>query len=329
MRGVAFRAFNPQDSIPVSGSHCRCRTRLLSGSLLLLLLLAAGAGRAQDLTPRAYVITPTSSNAVVLSAAFNTGKILFDPSLPVADASATIQAEILSIYHSFSLLGRSANIVASLPYARGDFSGTIQDTYLSAYRSGLSDMRVRLSVNLRGGPAMSPREYVRWQEKGLIGASLTVVVPSGQYDPAKLLNIGAHRWALKPEVGFTRRRGRWAVDWYAGVWFFTPNDQYFRGDRSRTQAPIYSGEAHVGYYLKPRLWASFDANFWNGGRNTVGGVANGDSQRNSRIGGTASVPINRHHSVKFSYSRGAYVTIGGAFQAVNVGWQYSWIGKPR
>jgi hypothetical protein len=51
--------------------------------------------------------------------------------------------------------------------------------------------------------------------------------------------------------------------------------------------------------------------------------------RNSRIGGTVSVPLSKHQSVKFSYSNGAYVRYGGNFQNVSVAWQYSWISNPK
>jgi len=301
------------------------RTRNCSSLLLTLLTLAA---RAQDLAPRAYVITPTDSNAITVSAAINTGQILFDPSVPVTGASATIETPILSAFHSFGLWGRSANILVAVPYAVGNFEGTVGGDFLQAYRSGIADSRVRFAINLHGGRAMAPREYVKWHERSLIGVSLTVAVPTGQYDSAKLVNIGANRWGIKPEIGFTRRRGHWAIDWYAGAWFFTENNSYYPGTNRRSQAPFFNGEAHVGYYLGLRAWASFDANFWNGGRTRVNGVEGNDSQRNSRIGGTISLPFGKHQTVKFSYSHGAYVTIGGDFNSINVGWQYSWLGKP-
>ena len=37
---------------------------------------------AQDLTPRAYVITPVSSNAVILSYVYNTAKFFWIPLFP-------------------------------------------------------------------------------------------------------------------------------------------------------------------------------------------------------------------------------------------------------
>ena len=295
---------------------------------MAIALMAAASAQAQDLAPRAYVITPNGLSAVTVSSAFNTGKILFDPSVPVQDANATIAAPVLSAYHSFGFLGRSANLLASLPYAVGNFEGTVAGTFLQAYRSGLADSRVRFAINLHGGKAMSPGEYVKWHERSLVGASLTVLIPTGQYDSAKLVNIGANRWGIKPEVGFTRRRGHWAVDGYAGAWFFTGNDSYYPGANHRTQAPFLSGEAHLGYYLGLRAWASVDANFWDGGRTSVNGIEANDKQRNSRVGGTISLPFGKHQSLKFSYSHGAYVTIGGAFNNFNAAWQYSWLGKP-
>jgi hypothetical protein len=49
------------------------------------------------------------------------------------------------------------------------------------YRSGLVDSVYRLSVNLKGGQAMGPQEFVKWQQKALLGAGLRVIAPTGQY----------------------------------------------------------------------------------------------------------------------------------------------------
>ncbi len=82
--------------------------------------------------------------------------------------------------------------------------------------------------------------------------------------------------------------------------------------------------------MKPRLWASLDGNFWVGGTSILNGVEKaGTQQRNSRIGGTVSFPVGKHQSIKFSYNRGAYISYGGNYQNVSVGWQYSWLGRPN
>ena len=112
------------------------------------------------------------------------------------------------------------------------------------YRSGLADSVYRFSVNLKGGPAMTPQEFSKWKQKLLLGASLKVIAPTGQYDPTKLINWGSNRWSFKPEFGYSQRWGKWVLDGYAGAWFFTTNhdfwsrNAYYPGTRSQSQSPI-------------------------------------------------------------------------------------------
>ena len=176
-------------------------------------------------------------------------------------------------------------------------------------------------------------QFVKWKQKTLLGVSLAVSAPTGQYDPTKLVNIGINRWAFKPEFGYSERWGKWVLDGYAGCWLFTTNtdwfsrNQYYAGTRSQSQQPIGAFEGHLSYDLKPRMWASLDANFWVGGITSVEGVPNPATlQKNSRVGATASFPISKHQSLKFSYANGAYIRFGGDYQAISVAWQYSWIG---
>jgi hypothetical protein len=279
----------------------------------------------QDLTPRAYVLTPTGSHAIILSTSFNAGEVVVDPAAPIDNAKGSFQVPALGYYESFNFLGRSANITAIVPYARGNFSADIEGVSTHAYRSGMADARVRIAVNLYGGPAMDLGEYLRWKEKRLIGVSLTVAIPTGQYDSARAVNTGTNRWGIKPEIGFTRRWAHWVFDGYAGVWAFGNNTAYFPGYRTRTQKPIGAVESHFGYYVRPRLWISADANFWIGSRSAIDGIERQDQQRDSRAGLTTSIPVSRNHAAKLSYSRGAYVTRSGAYRTITVGWQYSWM----
>jgi hypothetical protein len=275
------------------------------------------------------LIAPVSLNAVTFSYSWNEGDIVFEPSVPIDDGKGKFQTSILSYYHSYALWGRSANLVVSLPYATGTFQGAVNGITSQVQRSGLADGRIRVAVNLRGGRAMRLRDFAAWREKVLIGVSFTAAVPTGQNDGARIVNLGTNRWAFKPEIGFTRRWERWVAEAYAGVWFYTGNPNFYPGEAKRTQRPILATEAHVGYYLTPRLWASLDGNFWFGGRSSINGTPKEDRQGDSRLGVTVSVPFRRQQSFKFAYSRGAYARIGGNFQTVSAAWQFSWIGKPQ
>jgi hypothetical protein len=287
---------------------------------------------AQDLAPRAYVITALHSNAVTLTYSFYDGSLQFNGAAPVKNATGIYSVPTLSYYHSFSFFGHSANVLGSLPYGVGTFQGEVFTQQRQIYRSGLLDSIFRLSVNLKGGPALQPQEYVKWKQKTLLGVSLKVVAPTGQYDPTKLINWGINRWAFKPEFGYSERWGKWVLDGYAGVWFYTQNPQYFAvpHPQPQTEKPIGSFEGHLSYDMKQRLWFSLDGNFWFGGLASVNGLANPDTrQTSSRVGGTASFPLNKHQSLKVSYNNGTFVRFGGDYQNASVAWQYSWLGKPK
>jgi hypothetical protein len=303
---------------------------------VMLELGALGAAWGQDLAPRAYVITPIHSNTVNLTYSYFSGNVLLDGAVPITGASASINTPIFTFYHSLNFLGRSANITASLPYGVGDFRGTVSGAEAQAYRSGLLDSVYRFSVNLKGGAAMPLEQFQKWRQKMLIGASLKIVAPTGQYDGTKLVNWGTNRWAFKPEVGYSQRWGHWVVDGYGAAWFFTTNPEYFShnasfpGTRAQTENPVAAFEGHLSYDVKPRLWISLDGNFWYGGQTSLNRIANPHTvQKNSRIGVTAAIPITKHQSVKISYNNGAYIIYGGNYQNVSVGWQYFWIGRPK
>lgn len=306
--------------------------------LTVAILLAAAwhASVAQDLAPRAYVITPVHWNAVILTYSYYNGNLDFDGAVPINDATASASIPVFSLFHGMNFFGRSANFVVALPYGVANFHGSVLGSETNVYRSGLWDSVWRLSVNLKGGPAMEPREFAHWKQKTIIGASLKVVAPTGQYDSTKLINNGNNRWAFKPEIGLSRRWGHWMVDAYTGVWFYTTNPKFFSqnqynpGITTRSQDPVGSFEGHLSYDVRQRLWASLDGNYWFGGTISMNGISNpATRQSSSRLGGTLSVPFTKHSSLKFSYSDGAYVRYGGNFQNVSIAWQYSWFGRPR
>ncbi len=287
---------------------------------------------AQDLAPRAYVITPAHSNAINLTYSYFDGGLNFNGTVPITDASGTYSVPVISYYHSFNFFGRSANVTASMPYGVGTFQGDVMGAQAQVYRSGLMDTGCRLSVNIKGGPAMQMKEFMKWRQKVLLGASLRVIAPTGQYDPLKLINWGINRWAFKPEFGYSQRWNHWVLDGYAGVWFYTTNNAAYAGPVPAQQSltPIGSFEGHLSRdFGRRRFWVSLDGNFWFGGIASLNGVQNlATKQTSSRIGGTFSYPINRHQSFKANYSVGSYVRFGGNYHTVSVGWQYSWIGKP-
>ena len=187
----------------------------------------------------------------------------------------------------------------------------------------MGDPRVRFAVNLYGAPAMTPREFGSYQQGTILGFSLSVAPPLGQYDSTKLINLGTHRWSFKPELGFSRTRGRWVVEMMAGAWLFTDNHD-FVGGRTRQQDAIFATQFHLTYKPRRGMWIAGDLNFFTGGRTTVGEQVNLDLQRNSRVGATFSKALKRGQAIRVAVSRGAYTTIGADFLSVAGSYSYAW-----
>jgi len=290
-------------------------------------LLIAGLGltsliNAQQLEPRAYSVSPVGTNIVVLGYGRSTGEIAFDTSLPITDASATINGAFAGYFRSVNFFGRSANVSVALPYVWGNLQGSVAGQFQQVRRSGLGDPSGRFAVNLHGAPAMDLKNFSAYRQKTVVGASVVVVAPLGQYDPARAINLSRNGWAVKPEIGISRTVRRLNLDFYLGAWLFTANNNY--QGRTRTQSPIASSQFHLSYNVKPKLWVAFDTTFYAGGRTSINGVRGDNLQRNSRVGGTLSLKLDRRQSLKFAYSRGAFTTVGADFQAVSVAYQYLW-----
>ena len=310
--------------------------RMLHQCALLLLPFLGTVSQlcvAQNLAPRAYLITPTHANAVTVTWSFYDGGISFNGVVPITNGHGTFNVPSIVYTHSFSFFGRSANVNVALPYMVGNFSGDVAGTQHTVYRSGLMDMGFRLSVNVKGGPAMTPQQFVKWKQKVVLGASLKVVAPTGQYDPEKLINPGFNKWAFKPEFGYSQRFGKWLLDGYAGVWFYTTNQRFFDipVPAPQSESPVGSFEGHLSYdFPKRGMWASLDGNLWFGGEATLNGVPNPQTRQTaSRLGGTLAIPVTSHQTLKFSYSDGTYIRFGGGWQEVSVAWQYAWLGRPK
>lgn len=312
-----------------------CRQRALEAVVCLMAsvissFLMATPLIAQELEPRAYSASPTGLNFLVVGFARSSGGVIFDPSIPVTNVEAKVNSPVFGLGRTFGVFGREALITASLPYAFGRITGDVgpQLQQASITRSGLTDLRVKFSLNLRGSPAMAPGEFAKVKHRSLlIAASMTMQAPSGQYSPAKLINLGTNRWALRPELGVSYPWKKFYFDLYAGAWFFTENDRFFPGNSVRQQGPLSSLQAHISYNLRSRLWFAIDSTWYTGGDTIVNGGSPQGRQNNSRLGVTCSLPLARNQSLKIAYSDGVTARFGANFNTLSVAWQFRWFGR--
>jgi len=301
-----------------------CRTIRAAVIVACGTLLRVLSAKAQDLEPRAYSPSPVGVNFLVAAFGRSTGSVITDPSLPISDVSAHINAFTVGYARSFAFFGRQATASAALPYAWGDAEGNVFEQRQRVTRSGLTDLKAKIAVNLYGSPALTPEEFAKRTRGIIVGASFAISAPTGQYDQTKLVNLGTNRWAFKPEVGISVPWRRFDFDAYAGVIFFTENPNFFPGTATRTQDPLETVQLHIDYTFRPGLWLALDSTWYGGGAARVNDGPPGTRLSNSRVGATLSIPVARRQSVKLNYSTGASVRAGSNFDTYSAAWQILW-----
>ena len=253
--------------------------------VLTALALAVGAAgaAAQDLEPRAYSNTPIGLNFLIGGYAYTSGGVAVDPAVPLTNADVEVNSATLAYARSIDILGQSAKFDIVLPYAwlsgSAEFAGQPQQREVT----GLGDARFRLSVNFYGAPALSMKEFANFRQDLILGASVYVWAPWGQYDSSKLVNLGTNRWAFKTELGISKALGAWTLELVPGVTFFSDNTNFLDG-HTRTQDPIYSVQVHVIYGFQSGVWVALNGTYFTGGHSSVDGVPGDDRQSNSRAG---------------------------------------------
>jgi hypothetical protein len=303
-----------------SSSASIARRRLAAAGVTAAICLS-GTARAQELEARAFSPAPVGTTFVLAGAGSSDGAIVFDSSLDIENVRANLDILTTGFGRVFAWGERQARVLALLPYADGTIAGDVGDVPRSAELSGFVDPRIKLSLALRGAPALSLEDFAHAPRKTVVGASLTVMAPWGDYDPQSLVNVGYNRWALKPEIGLSHPHGPWTFEGSLGAWFYSLNDEQYPGTAHKRQEPVASAQAHVSYTWPSRVWLALDATSFSGGETRVDGVANPDHQSNSRAGVTLSIPFGRRHSLKLTYSEGATTRRGSDFDSFMATWQ--------
>jgi len=291
-------------------------------AVLGFVLVAAGA-RAQDLEPRAYSNTPVGLNFLIVGYAYSEGGLSTDPALLIQDAQLQIHGAVLAYARALDVWGRAGKFDVILPYAQLSGTALVAGQPQGRDVSGFGDPRFRFSVLLYGAPALSLKEFAGYRQDTIVGASLQVSAPGGQYDPSRAVNIATNRWSFKPEIGISKTLGSFTLELSTGVTLYTSNDDYF-GGKTLEQDPIYSAQAHVTYNFGGGVWGALNGTWYQGGRTTVDGVRGTEVLGNSRVGATLALPVDRQNSIKLYASTGVSTRTGTSFNIGGIAWQHRW-----
>ena len=291
----------------------------------LLVLLAFRAVHAQDIEPRQFSNVPVGVNFLLGGYVYTTGGLAVDPALPITDPKLQTSSAVLAYARAIDLSGLSGRFDVIVPYTRLSGTANYRGDPIERRVDGLADPAFRLAVNFYGAPALTLEEFNNYRQDLIVGGSLRVTVPAGQYDSTRIVNIGANRWSLKPELGVSKAVGPWTFELMGAATFFTGNDDFYNG-RARKQDVIYSFQAHVIRDFSHGIWGAVDATYYRGGQASIDGEDSGAPFSNWRYGATLALPIDRNNSIKTYASNGISARTGANYKLIGAFWQYRWGG---
>jgi len=268
---------------------------------------------------------PRNLNFFAAGYAYAYGNVLLDASLPLDDFNGRINTIILAYIRSVNFFGKSARFDAVLPFAGGDYTGVFEGSGFEDSYTGFGDLRLRFSVNLTGAPSLKPEEFASFTPKTITGLSLQFIIPTGNYIPEQLPNLGANRWSIRGIYGVSHKFKKWFIEGHTGFWIFTPNNE-FLVDNKITQSALWVIKGDLTRsFNKKGMWLAFSMGYGYGGVTSINDIKRDVTISQLRLGLTYALPFGRNHTVKFVAGSGIRFQQGGDFDVLSVGYQYRWL----
>jgi len=301
----------------------KCEMRFRKFGLLCLVCgLWLSESSAQELTPRLFWPTPKGTTVMVAGYSYASGDVFFDQSIPIEGADSTINTGILAYARTLDLWGRTSNFLVNLPYSWGTTSGFLSGLPAERDFNDIGDLSVTLNVNLRGAPTMTREDFLEFRAnpRPLIGASIKLIAPTGEYSSNRLINVGSNRWATRFKLGGVFiLKPQWLLELSASTWVFGDDNDFIMGKKE--QDPIFALETNLIKRIRPGFWASLDLTYFRGGRQTIGGEPLRNYQSNLKLGGTIVMPFLRRHAIKIGYASGIVTRYGNDFDQLLLSYQ--------
>ncbi len=272
--------------------------------LVPLLLTLASPCPGEEMEPRRWSHLPVDSNFLGAGYVYTKADISFDPVLKIEDGQADIHTWGAKYVRTFSLFDKSARLDLLQAYQEGHWKGLLDGKPKDVSRNGWADTLVRFAINLYGAPPLQAKEYAAYRAatdvETIVGAGLSIQLPTGDYMKDKLINLGTNRYTFRPQIGLVHMRGKWSAELTGMAALYTDNNEFFNGHKLE-QDPLYIIHGHLIYTFRSGVWASASAGYDYGGRSTVDGERKDDRRQDLGWAFSFGLPVSRHLSVKFAY----------------------------
>jgi hypothetical protein len=259
---------------------------------------------------------------------YTNADIYFSPFWKIENGDTRMNNLALTAVHTFNMAGKTARISVLLPYVSGRWTGDVDGDFRVVRCRGMGDPRLRLSVNLYGAPALKGAEYAQYraanQNNTVVGASLAITLPLGQYIEDRLINIGGNRWSLRPQMGVVHTRGPWSFELTGSAILFSDNNDFVDGAVFK-QKPLFTAQSHVIYSFDRGYWASLSTGYGIGGQVSIDQAKTSFEVSNLLWAASIGLPVSKSQSIKLVWLSGRTQNdVGSDSNNLLVSWSTRW-----
>ncbi len=256
--------------------------------LIFLFISVSQIAFGQGDGPRAYLLAPKGVTGINVKWLSMNGNVI--PAGTALIPGADIMANIFptTIFHTFGIKGRFAQVFAMIPPGSSTAKATIGPPIgpvpvneISA--SGRSDGFLAMKVGLFGAPALDVISFAKSEMQFSVFGEFRYWF-SGSYDADKLFNLGTNRSILQFGLPMAiplnqdRAKATW-LELAPAIQFFTANTDPARSSSAELveQEAMLIVESHLSHNFNPKLWAVANLRFQTGGQSSADGVKDNNS----------------------------------------------------
>ena len=285
------------------------QAKLQTGTLLVVIgLLTAQSLIAQLIVPRRWTHMPNDLNAFGFGYVYSQTDLHFQPAFQLEDVELERHNAIAHYLRTFDMLNKSCRFEVLQGYQRLEWDQTFAGQRSQGSQEGLKDTMLRLGINFYGPPPQDRQSYMDYlqhcDEETILGAGISIEVPTGAYDDSERFNIGSNRFTFRPQIGGAYRRGKWSCEFSGEVWLFTDNDDY-NGGNELESAAFYAARGRVIYTQGPGAWVSLGLSYGEGQESTLNGMDLDDEKEILSWSVTCAYSLSKQFGLRFLYQGSA------------------------
>ena len=164
---------------------------------------------------RAYANIPVGLNVL---------QLLYRNSERNDQLQITSDVGILRYMRTMNVMGKIAIIGGYLPY--GEVKLSIPAIAYTTSASGMGDPTLIVGMDFIGAPALNKDELKTYDQNLIVGGSLQVTMPFGNYHSYSSVNISSNQWVAKPEIAISKALGDFQLEVYGNAYIYSDNEQY-------------------------------------------------------------------------------------------------------